>query len=44
MKPTAMTCATGALTSDAPDALDLFLQRIRRYPLGMMRAALRGGR
>jgi RNA polymerase primary sigma factor len=33
MKPTAMTCATGALTSDAPDALDLFLQRIRRYPL-----------
>jgi len=32
MKPTAIA-ATGALASDAPDALGLFLQRIRRYPL-----------
>jgi RNA polymerase primary sigma factor len=32
MKPTAIA-ATGALAPDAPDALGLFLQRIRRYPL-----------
>jgi RNA polymerase primary sigma factor len=32
MKPTAIA-ATGALASDAPDALGLFLQRIRCYPL-----------
>jgi RNA polymerase primary sigma factor len=33
MKPTAITSATGAFASDAPGALDLFLRRIRRYPL-----------
>jgi len=32
MKPTAIA-AIGARASDAPDALGLFLQRIRRYPL-----------
>jgi RNA polymerase primary sigma factor len=34
MKPTAIfSSATGALASDTPDALGLFLQRMRRYPL-----------
>jgi RNA polymerase primary sigma factor len=33
MKSTAVTYAGGAPVSDAPHALDLFLQRIRRYPL-----------
>jgi RNA polymerase primary sigma factor len=33
MKPTAVTHATAALVSDAPDTLGLFLQRIRKYPL-----------
>ena len=35
MKPTAITyaTATGAVASDAPDALNLFFQRVRRYPL-----------
>ena len=33
MKPTAMSHATGALASDAPDTLGLFLRRVRSYPL-----------
>jgi RNA polymerase primary sigma factor len=33
MKPMAIAHANGALASDPPGALDLFLQRIRRYPL-----------
>ena len=33
MRRTAITSTTGALASDTPDALTLFLQRVRRYPL-----------
>jgi RNA polymerase primary sigma factor len=33
MKPTGTTSVPGALGSDAPDALGLFLQRLRCYPL-----------
>ena len=33
MKSTAMPHATGALASDAPDTLGLFLRRVRSYPL-----------
>jgi RNA polymerase primary sigma factor len=33
MKPTGATSVSGALASDAPDALGLFLQRLRCYPL-----------
>jgi RNA polymerase primary sigma factor len=33
MKPTAIRYATGALAPDTPDALGLFLQRVRGYPL-----------
>jgi RNA polymerase primary sigma factor len=33
MKPMAIASATGALASDAPDTLGLFLQRVRTYPL-----------
>jgi RNA polymerase primary sigma factor len=33
MKPAAITYAPGAPASDTPDALGLFYQRIRRYPL-----------
>jgi RNA polymerase primary sigma factor len=33
MKPTAIASSAGALASETPDTLGLFLQRIRRYPL-----------